>query len=375
MRRIAALALALLALTLAAQAAPGDPYAKLSETRSELRHQRKRLDIVNEREADLAKQLKDAQSGLIESRTVLDDTLLKLTSAESRLETIRRNLRDTRARLKATQAALEQRLREIYMEGDVGYLVVLLGSDSFTDFLDHAKYLSIVVEHDRKLLDGVRRQKAELESQEEAARSTVAEIRRLKATQEERVARLAQLEERRSQLLANVKEQRRSIAAYVTELEDLTREQEERLQAMMRSHHAATPSGPRVRGTGRYIYPADGPLTSPFGYRVHPISGTLRMHTGLDIAAYGGAPIRAADTGTVIHSGWYGGYGNCVIIDHGGGYSTLYAHCSALYVGYGQSVKQGATIAAVGSTGNSTGPHLHFEVRINGNPVDPRGFL
>lgn len=375
MRRLLALTLALLALAVPSQAAPGDPYRALSETRGELRHQRKRLDIVNEREKDLARQLSDAQSGLAESRVVLDDTVVRLSSAESRLESLRRNLRETRARLKKTQGALEQRLREIYMEGDVGYLVVLLGSDSFTDFLDHAKYLSLVVEHDRRLLDDVRRQKAELESQESAARSTVAEIRRLKATQEERVARLAQLEERRSQLLASVKEQRQSIASYVTELEDLTREQEARLQAMVRSHQAATPSGPRVRGTGRYIYPADGPLSSPFGYRVHPISGTLRMHTGLDIAAYGGAPIRAADTGTVIHSGWYGGYGNCVIIDHGGGYSTLYAHCSALYVGYGQSVKQGSTIAAVGSTGNSTGPHLHFEVRINGNPVDPRGFL
>ena len=137
----------------------------------------------------------------------------------------------------------------------------------------------------------------------------------------------------------------------------------------------AAPRPGRVRGTGRYLWPADGSPSSPFGYRVHPIFGTLRFHSGLDIAAGGGAPIRAADSGTVIHSGWYGGYGNCLIIDHGGGYSTLYAHCSALYVSYGQAVRQGQTVAAVGSTGYSTGPHLHFEVRINGNPVDPRGFL
>lgn len=359
-------------------ARPGDPGAtrrNLYEKREELRYQRKRLDIVNEREQDLSRQLSRAQSGLQESRAVLDDTVLKLDSAEARLETIRRDLRETRAQLKSSQAALGRRLREIYIEGDVGYLVVLLGSKSFTDFLDHAYYLSIIVEHDRKLLDEVRRQKAELESQETAARSTVSEIRRLKATQEERVARLAELEETRSRLLSQVKDQRSSISTYVVELEGLTAEMESRLRTMVVAEQAYPTAPGRVRGTGRYVVPADGPFTSPFGYRVHPIAGTLRFHSGLDIAAYGGSPIRAADSGTVIHSGWYGGYGNCLIIDHGGGYSTLYAHCSALYVGYGQAVKQGQTVAAVGSTGYSTGPHLHFEVRINGNPVDPGGFL
>ena len=134
-------------------------------------------------------------------------------------------------------------------------------------------------------------------------------------------------------------------------------------------------SGTRTWGTGRYLTPAQGPITSPFGYRIHPIFGTMRFHTGVDIGAYYGSPVLASDSGVVIDSGWLGGYGNCIIVDHGGGYSTLYAHCSELYVSYGQSVSKGQQIAAVGSTGNSTGPHLHFEVRINGEPVDPLGFI
>jgi murein DD-endopeptidase MepM/ murein hydrolase activator NlpD len=372
------LAAAVLGLAPGVSAAPSDPGSvrrNLQQKREELRFQRKRLDVVNEREKDLSTQLSQAQAGLQESRMILEETAWKLSSAESRLESIRRDLQATRERLKASQAAMERRLCEIYTEGDVGYLVVLLGSNSFTDFLDHAHYLKILIENDRLLVEQVRRHKAELEDQEAAARSTVAEIRRLKATQEQRVARLARLEETRSNLLASVQSQRQSIASYVVELEGSTRELEDRLRSVLHSEQAMAPSAGRARGTGRYVYPTDGPQTSPFGYRIHPIFGTLRFHSGIDIAAAGGAAIRAADSGTVIHSGWMGGYGNCLIIDHGGGYSTLYAHCSVLYARYGQAVKQGQTVAAVGSTGYSTGPHLHFEVRINGNPVDPAGFI
>ncbi|MBV9149838.1 MAG: M23 family metallopeptidase, partial [Candidatus Eremiobacteraeota bacterium] len=112
-------------------------------------------------------------------------------------------------------------------------------------------------------------------------------------------------------------------------------------------------------------------ITSPFGWRIHPISGVRSFHEGLDIGVASGTPIGAAEAGRVIYAGWYGGYGNYISIDHGGGVSTGYAHCSAIYVSVGQDVRQGQTIGAVGSTGYSTGPHLHFEVRINGKPVDP----
>lgn len=130
-----------------------------------------------------------------------------------------------------------------------------------------------------------------------------------------------------------------------------------------------------IRGTGMFAYPTDAPTSSPFGWRVHPILGYRRFHSGQDFAASYGSTIRAADSGTVIFAGWYGGYGNAAIIDHGNGISTLYGHTSQLYVSEGQTVKRGQAIAAVGSTGLSTGPHLHFEVRKNGTPVDPMNYL
>ena len=137
----------------------------------------------------------------------------------------------------------------------------------------------------------------------------------------------------------------------------------------------AAARGVAGRGTGQMIFPTGGRITSRFGTRTHPVLGYRRFHAGIDFGASSGTPVNAADSGRVIFSGWYGGYGNAVIIDHGGGITTLYGHNSRLLVSEGQTVQQGQAIAAVGSTGLSTGPHLHFEVRRNGNPVDPLGFL
>ena len=119
----------------------------------------------------------------------------------------------------------------------------------------------------------------------------------------------------------------------------------------------------------------NGSVSSPFGWRIHPILGYRKFHTGIDIGVGYGVPIHSAAAGTVIYATWMGGYGNVIIVDHGDGLSTLYAHQSSLAVGNGARVARGQTVGYVGSTGFSTGPHLHFEVRVNGNPVDPMGYL
>ncbi|MBC7476022.1 MAG: M23 family metallopeptidase [Candidatus Sericytochromatia bacterium] len=128
-------------------------------------------------------------------------------------------------------------------------------------------------------------------------------------------------------------------------------------------------------GGGRMGMPCSAGVTSYFGYRVHPIFGTRKLHTGIDFGAATGTPIYAASNGVVINAGWTGGYGKAIIIDHGGGIATLYGHTSQMYVSVGQSVKRGQLIAAIGTTGFSTGPHLHFEVRAGGSPVDPLPYL
>jgi murein DD-endopeptidase MepM/ murein hydrolase activator NlpD len=155
----------------------------------------------------------------------------------------------------------------------------------------------------------------------------------------------------------------------------------DQVAAMIRQRVAYLPPSQRrpgdivVDGNGPLSFPVRAPITSHFGWRTHPILGTSRLHAGTDFGADTGTPIRAAGAGTVIFAGWQGGYGNTVIIDHGQGMTTLYGHCNELYVRDGQSVQRGEAIAAVGSTGMSTGPHLHFEVRIGGEPQNPLAYI
>jgi len=162
---------------------------------------------------------------------------------------------------------------------------------------------------------------------------------------------------------------------YAKALDDLEA-MSKQLETIIRNLQVNTSDQPR-RGSGKFTWPAPGysRITSPFGYRLHPILKQNRLHTGMDIGAPTGAKVVAGEEGTVIHVGSLTGFGNTIIIDHGGGYSTLYAHLSAYSVSKGQEVKKGETIGKVGSTGWATGPHLHFEVRVNGTPVKPDDYL
>ncbi len=161
---------------------------------------------------------------------------------------------------------------------------------------------------------------------------------------------------------------RESRAEYLEEVEGLAA-QSATLAAAIRDAQAAASTGTGAVSASGFIWPVNGTVVSGFGMRWG------RMHEGIDITASTGTPIWAAAAGTVIHAGWLGGYGNLVVVDHGDGLATAYAHASAILVSVGQSVSQGETIALVGSTGNSSGPHLHFEVRVNGDAVDPLFYL
>lgn len=158
------------------------------------------------------------------------------------------------------------------------------------------------------------------------------------------------------------------------EYEELQRNSQE-ITAMIQRMEQEGRMMASAHGSGQFTWPCYGEITSPFGWRVHPIWGTEIFHAGIDIGADYGQPIVAADSGTVIYAGWMGGYGNAVMIDHGGGLVTLYGHNSSLTVGVGENVSKGQTIALAGSTGNSTGPHCHFEVRIHGEVTSPLNYL
>ena len=273
---------------------------------------------------------------------------------------------------------LGDRIDSLYRQDRPDTLSLLLSSTSFADALDVFDYLQRIADSDRRIANEVGAAKERMRAQREETRAT-----RKRHRQETRVVavRVAQVRALRDRLAASqsglvaAQAQRQDDLAELTAMEreqlaemDALQEVSATLAAKIQAAQAAAGTGGSPSASG-YVWPVAGPVTSPFGWRWG------RMHEGIDIAAASGTPIGASAAGTVIYAGWLGGYGNVVVIDHGGGISTTYGHQSSLAVGNGSYVAQGQTIGYVGSTGHSTGPHLHFEVRLNGVPEDPLGYL
>lgn len=348
-----------------------------SSLRRQLKNNKKRIAAVkeklkeaNRREREIADKLADTKKRKDEAEDDLAKVQAQLDVAQEKLRKLKMRIRRTSIRLLRAQRALEARMRDIYMGGEVSYLAVLLQSDDFTDFLNQADYLKIIVKSDAQLISSVKKHKGDLDVQRRSAKETVIELSQLRAQKKDKVDALARLKAAQEDLYARLQAHQKKLSSRIDDLEEISAKKEAQLRAFIRRSY--NPSYvPVPRSAGSYIYPVNGPITSYYGYRVHPIRGTTRLHTGLDFGVGYGVPILAADNGVVIHSGWYGGYGNTVILDHGGGYTTLYAHASSLAVRTGQTVRQGQMVSKVGSTGMSTGPHLHFEVRYHGNPINP----
>lgn len=314
----------------------------------------------------------------------------QLTVAQNRLEITRRSLRDIQSQLRDTRLELEQvreelteaerrlderrellatRLIDTYKHGSVSYLNVVLGAGDFWDLLNRGYIVRSIVQKDSELMEQIRQDKEQIE----AYKVQLEEKERVRAELERE--HLALTHSARSQavecrqILTEINRDRVKYEQALAELEQTSSE----IGAMIRRMQArpqSPGSSSRIFG-GRFIMPVVGRKTSGFGMRFHPILKQHRLHTGVDYAAPTGTPIKAAAKGEVIYSGTMRGYGNTVIIDHGSNVQTVYAHCSRLLTRAGATVNQGQVIAHVGSTGWSTGPHLHFEVRRNGVPVNP----
>ena len=333
---------------------------------------KKLLDEANRREQELFLKLADTRKRKAKAEDDLAATEAKLGDAQERLRQIKMKVKRTSIKLMRAQNALEKRLRAIYMEGEVSYMAVLLQSDDFTDFLNQSDYLQRIVQSDSELISSVKSQRVILDSQKVSAREVVIELARLRVRKQDKVDSLDRLKAAQDDLQNRLEAHQTKLSARIDQMEHITLKKEKELRELIKRRTAYLPPGVMPPpSAGGMMYPVNGPITSPFGYRIHPITGSSRFHSGLDFGVGYGVPIQAADNGVVIEAGWVGGYGNTVIIDHGAGWTTLYGHASSLNVSNGQTVRQGQTVSFVGSTGFSTGPHLHFEVRYQGNPVDP----
>jgi murein DD-endopeptidase MepM/ murein hydrolase activator NlpD len=278
------------------------------------------------------------------------------------------------------QATLQHRLVESYESDDTSTLDVVLGSASVQDAVDKVEVLHEIADADRALAVRV----AWARSQAKAARAKTRKLRAsVRGETAAIAARDAQVRDVRDQLvgaegdlvasrrqklvdLSTLSASEQAEASEIDALQAASTQLTARIRASQTGASAAVTQAPSTAGL---IWPVQGPITSPFGWRWG------RMHEGIDIGVGYGTPIHAAAAGTVIYCGWEEGYGNLVVIDHGGNLATAYGHQSSIAVSCGQAVAQGQVIGYVGCTGHCTGPHLHFEVRVDGNPVDPLGYL
>jgi murein DD-endopeptidase MepM/ murein hydrolase activator NlpD len=367
----------------------------IASLRSEIQHANDREGVLTTDIANASSQI-DALSGDIDVLTA------KLTALESdlaayraRLARLQERYRDQTERLErlthehaVAQRRLEARLVELYESNEANAIEILLQAQSFSDLLEQLDYFRAIGERDKEIAETIKRLQIEVRvarAQTAATKADVAEatavLARETAEKQEARAQLIAQEE----ALAAARVSKQSLLAGVRQERDRDQEDLETMQAASASlaakiREAQETAPPPPSGSGGsggsggtpsssgFIWPVSGPITSGFG----PRWGSF--HEGIDIGAACGTPIRAAASGTIIYAGWMDGYGNIVIIDHGGGLATAYGHQSAIYVS-GGAVSQGQVIGAVGSTGHSTGCHLHFEVRVNGSPVDPLGYL
>ncbi len=368
--RALALAAAVWLGTAAAQAGVWQERQKeLEQVRRKLQRTRQELRQARAQERSILGQLQRIE----QTRERLEEELRAL---EARLKAVRAQEHATRtreaaskARLDHLQGRLEERLRAIHRWGRAGYVDVLLQSGDLATFLTRFDFLGRVVRQDAELIRATAEERQRYQDLHRQLVRQRAEVERLRVVVADRRQAAVEEEERKRALLAQVQRERQAYERLVEELEEDSR----RLEALLRELAPAGPGGPVPRwrlGFG-LTWPARGPLTSGFGLRRHPLFGIVRAHHGVDIAAPWGAPVQAAAPGTVVYAGWFGGYGKLVVVDHGGGLATLYGHLSSIAVSAGQRVRRGDVVGRVGSTGYSTGPHLHFEIRVNGRPVDP----
>ena len=321
-----------------------------------------RIGTVSEQLRELSEEVKSAEAEYNEIARQLEAT-------EMSIEENAELLAETEKELAEKNAQLRGRIRNVYMYGQISYIDVLLGAKDFSDFLTRMDLFKRVINSDYELVKRVREAKRIVEETRAALERQRAFEARLAREAEEKHLELLEKRQDKNALLQKIETDREVSQQAYEELIAASAEVERLIRASR--YRYQYPGG----GTGSMIWPLYGEITSEYGWRTHPIYGDSRYHSGMDIGGEYGDPIIAAAAGTVIYSGWISGYGYAVIIDHGGGISTLYGHNEALAVGEGQTVSQGQVIAYCGSTGNSTGPHCHFEVREGGEPVDPMGYL
>jgi murein DD-endopeptidase MepM/ murein hydrolase activator NlpD len=365
--------------------------AKIHAVHEKLNAERGRLQDARAKVGSIQSQLADTNRNIGRVNGRLDELNARMKSTERKLAWNQVQLAAAQQTLKRHQAALNRRLVDAYEHGDLGYVDVLLRARSFADFVERWNDVRFLVKANEATIRARKRDEAKVAAIRSGLVGAQTELRNETAQAQQQRQALDGLAQQRAQLLAAADAERQHVqtevnaldeesAASEAALEVLIREkqaeEEARREALRRARRLAGEDVPPEVRVGQLSWPASGPITSAFGMRVNPVTHVFREHKGIDIGVATGTTVAAAAEGRVIVAGWDdGGCGNMIVIDHGTHLATQYCHLSQIFVGVGQDVQRGQAIAASGSTGNSTGPHLHFGVRVDGRAVDPMSYL
>ena len=348
-----------------------DKRAELNEVQSQMQKMQDRKERARQKAEAASESLEEIQTSLNQLQVQARDLQGKRDALQAKINDNQIKLAQKKAEVEKRKKIYSKRLREIYINGQINYLDVLLGAKDFGDFSSRMYLLQKIISSDIEMLTQLQKAEAEVKARQEQLDAQMKDIKTTQAELEAKRARANKLKEQRSYMLYKAQEEEQQSQSEYERLLAIS----ENITAMLRNMESGGSSSSGGGGTGRFIWPCHGTITSYFGWRTHPVFGTTKYHSGMDIGVDYGTPILAADSGTVIYSGWLGGYGYAVMIDHGSGLVTLSGHNQALNVYEGQYVTKGTCIAYAGSTGYSTGPHCHFEVRLHGEVTEPLNYL
>lgn len=354
----------------------------LERVKNQLEQQERLIKARAEKEKSLLEEISKLDKEIEKLTLEMKITDLKIGKTSAEIEDRKKKIARLLKELEERRELLSQRIQVMYRYGRAGYLEALLRASSWESLVLNNLYLKRIASYEASLID-------EIEMREQQISKEKAELERklrdLNALKEKLKAQTASLSKRRAEreaLLKKIQQEKEFYQKAYLEFEELSKQLELTIRKLILEKRAAMTK--RVDGGGefrigyrrvRLIWPVVGPVTSGYGYRTHPIFKTRQFHAGIDIGAPAGTAVRAAASGEVAYAGWLRGYGKVVIILHEGGIATVYAHLQDIVVSEGQRVSQGQVIGSVGTTGWATGPHLYFEVRVDGRAVDPLEYL
>ncbi len=354
---------------------PGALKQMIQKTRQEISNQKKREKSVLNNLLTQQQKLSQLEDNYQQTKQALGVAENKVNATRRELFKLQSNFEILESNLQDQRDLLNRRLVAIYKSGPQTYWDLIFISSNFADFVSKFDMLSFFIRDNVRRIDNIKqtqiivRQQTMViqnkKTQVESEYNQTLELQNKLAKEQQKVTAQVGTTKRE---LNNIQSNRRKLEKALQEFEETSRQIEAELRRKQNSN-------PVALGNGKFIWPVRGPISSPFGWRLHPILKKKIFHSGIDIAVSSGTSVRAADAGVVAVSGWQGGYGNFIAIDHGNGLATCYGHNSRLLVKEGDKVSQGQVIALAGSTGLATGPHVHFEVRRKGTPVNPMSFL